>query len=108
MKSRSNRTLVTAKSFRDAETAADSADQVLLTDSGAEPIRIEWAWERCELWEAAHGTTASNQVQRGERFRLSSGDDEVIVSMWSELHRTDLRWGEQAVCLYRHFRMILS
>lgn len=66
---------------------------------------IEWTWERCELWEAA---TASNHVQRGERFRLSSRDDEVIVSMWSELHRTDLRWGEQGVRLYRHFRIILS
>ena len=71
-------------------------------------MRFEWAWERCELWEGAHGTTASSHVQRGERLRLPSGDGGGIVSLWRDLHRTDLSWGERVVRSYKHFRLILS
>ncbi len=93
--------------YRDAEITADSVGQALLTESGAEPIRFEWAWEGCELWEAARGTTASNHGQHGEMVLLSSGEDGVIVNMWRHLQRFDLRWGVRVVRLYRHFRLIL-
>lgn len=93
--------------YSDAEVTAGAAGQALLTESGAEPVRFEWASESCELWEAPNDTSASNHGQDGEMFRLSSAEDGVIVSMWRVLQRCDLRWGERVVRLYRHFRLIL-